>query len=259
MDAVVALNVAEVAPAATITDAGTVSGARLLDRATVVAAAAAEARVTVQWLDALLDSVEGVQTRDVSCPVTLKFSVALCVIPFKVALIVADPLTTTDPTVKVKVAELCPAPMPTDAGADTFTLLLAIATLTALAAGAERTIVQLDVPGAFRDGGTQEIPASCATGARLMDADTVAPFQLARTEAVAPDDNAPVAAANVEDDCPAAIVTLDGTASDVLLLLRAMVAALAAALLRDTVHVAAALAPSVDGLQDTDVNTAGAL
>src|SRR5487761_2150774 len=147
MDAVVALNVAEVAPAATITDAGPVSGARLLDRATVVAAAAAEARVTVQWLDALLDSVEGVQTRDVSCPVTLKFSVALCVIPFKVAVIVADPLTTTDPTVKVKVAELCPAPMPTDAGADTFTLLLAIATLTALAAGAERTIVQLDVPG----------------------------------------------------------------------------------------------------------------
>ena len=163
----------------------------------------------------------------------------------------------TDPTVTVKPAEFCPAPMFADDGTVTFELLLDSDTAIALDAAADSVTVQFDVPGAFTAAGAQEIPASCATGARLMDADTVAPFQLALTEAVALDDNAPVVAANVEDDCPAAIVTLDGTASDVLLLLRAMVAALAAALLRDTVHVADALAPSVDGLQDTDVNTAG--
>ena len=56
-----------VAPAAIVTDAGTVRDVRLLDRPTVMAEAADLFNATTQLLEPLLDRVVGVHTRDVSC------------------------------------------------------------------------------------------------------------------------------------------------------------------------------------------------
>ncbi len=57
----------------------------------------------------------------------------------------------------------------------------------------------------------------------------------------------------------APMVTLAGTVSDPLLLLKATVAALVAALFNETVQVLDALLPNEDGEQDTEVSCAGAL
>ena len=55
------------------------------------------------------------------------------------------------------------------------------------------------------------------------------------------------------------MVTLDGTASAVTLLLIATVTGLPAGLLSETVHVLDALLPKLDGAQDTDTSCAGAV
>jgi hypothetical protein len=57
----------------------------------------------------------------------------------------------------------------------------------------------------------------------------------------------------------AATVTLAGTVSDPLLLLKVTVAALVAALFNETVQVLDALLPNEEGEQDTEVSCAGAL
>ena len=63
----VALKDVVVAPAGIVTDAGTVSDVRLLDRPTVMEDAADLFNATTQLLEPLLDKVDGVHTRDVSC------------------------------------------------------------------------------------------------------------------------------------------------------------------------------------------------
>jgi hypothetical protein len=82
----VAVKVALLWPDATTTLAGTVSDALLLASATVAALAAALFNVTVQVLEALLPSVEGVQANDVSCAGAEAVTVNVCETPFKVAL-----------------------------------------------------------------------------------------------------------------------------------------------------------------------------
>ena len=63
----VAVKVAVLWPDATVTLAGTVSNALLLESVTVAALVAALFKVTVQVLDALLPRVEGAQASEVSC------------------------------------------------------------------------------------------------------------------------------------------------------------------------------------------------
>ncbi|HVO96552.1 MAG TPA: hypothetical protein VMT15_00720 [Bryobacteraceae bacterium] len=183
----------------------------------------------------------------------------LCDTPFQLAVIDAEPSTVTDPTVAMKPAELCPAPMVTDAGTVTLELLLDSPTLTAPVAADDSVTVQVEVPGAVTVVGEQEMPLSCTTGVRLMEVETVVPFQLALTFAVELDDSVPAVARKVADGCPAAMVTLGGTVSEALSLFSEIVAALEAALLRDTVQVAEAPLDRVDGLHETDVNCAGAV
>ncbi len=169
----------------------------------------------------------------------------------------AEPSALTEPAVAVNPAALCPVLILTDAGTVTLELLLDNDMLTALLAAADSVTVQLAVPGAFTVVGEQEIPPSCTAGARLMGAETVAPFQLALTDAVELDENEPDVAAKVADGWPAAIVTEGGTVRDALLLLKETVVALEAALLKYTVQLLEELAASVVGLQDTDVSVAG--
>jgi hypothetical protein len=68
-----------------------------------------------------------------------------------------------------------------------------------------------------------------------------------------------VVAANVALIWVAPTVTLAGTVSDPLLLLKATPTALAAALFNVTVQVLDALDPKLEGEHDTDVSCAGAL
>ncbi len=149
--------------------------------------------------------------------------------------------------------------MLTAAGTVTLELLLDKPTLTGPVAAAESVTVHVAVPGAFTVVGEQEIPPSWMDGAKFMDVETLAPFQLALTVAAEPDENVPAVAVNVVEDCPAAIVTLAGTANDALLLLTEIAAAPEAALFSDTVQVAKAALERVDGVQAIEVNCAGAL
>ena len=80
-----AVKVALLCPAATTTLAGSVRAALLLESATVAAVAVVLFKVTVQVLDELLPSVEGVQTNDVTWAGALAVTVKVCEAPFRVA------------------------------------------------------------------------------------------------------------------------------------------------------------------------------
>ena len=73
----VTLNVADVAPAATATDAGVVSSELLSDSVTVVLAVAALLNVTVQVLAALEPRVVGVHASEESVTAAAKLIVAV--------------------------------------------------------------------------------------------------------------------------------------------------------------------------------------
>ena len=86
----VTVNVAEVAPAATATDAGVVSSELLSDSVTVVLAVAALLNVTVQVLAALEPRVVGVHASEESVTAAAKVMVAVFETPLSVAVTTAD-------------------------------------------------------------------------------------------------------------------------------------------------------------------------
>ena len=86
----VTLNVADVAPAATATDAGVVSSELLSDSVTVVLAVAALLNVTVQVLAALEPRVVGVHASEESVTAAARLIVAVFETPLSVAVTTAD-------------------------------------------------------------------------------------------------------------------------------------------------------------------------
>ena len=86
----VTLNVADVAPAATATDAGVVSSELLSDSVTVVLAVAALLNVTVQVLAALEPRVVGVHASEESVTAAAREMVAVFETPLSVAVTTAD-------------------------------------------------------------------------------------------------------------------------------------------------------------------------
>ena len=86
----VTLNVADVAPAATVTEAGVVSRELLSDSVTVVPAVAALLNVTVQVLAALEPRVVGVQASEESVTAAARLMVAVFETPLSVAVTTAD-------------------------------------------------------------------------------------------------------------------------------------------------------------------------
>ena len=86
----VTLNVADVAPAATATDAGVVSSELLSDSVTVVLAVAALLNVTVQVLAALEPRVVGVHASEESVTAAARLMVAVFETPLSVAVTTAD-------------------------------------------------------------------------------------------------------------------------------------------------------------------------
>ena len=85
----VAVKVAVVAAAATVTEAGTVRAALLLDKVTAVAADAVLLRVTVQVLEAPEPRLVGLQATEESTVGATRLRVAVWETPLKVAVTMA--------------------------------------------------------------------------------------------------------------------------------------------------------------------------
>jgi hypothetical protein len=116
--------------AGTVTEDGTDTAELLSESDTVTPPFGATAeRVTVQVpLAPALRSV-GLQARAETSTELTRFKVAVCEVPFNVAVTVAAWLVVTTPAVAVNVAELAPAATPTAAGTLRAGLLLASAAL----------------------------------------------------------------------------------------------------------------------------------
>jgi hypothetical protein len=125
----VAVNVAEVPLAGTVTDAGTVSEALLSERATLdPPAGAALFRVTVQVVEAPEFTLVGLHAKLETKIGATRLNGALWEAPFKVAVTVAFWVVFTVPAVAVKVAEVPLAGTVMDAGTVSEALLSESAT-----------------------------------------------------------------------------------------------------------------------------------
>ncbi len=120
---VVTVKVAEVAPADTVTDAGTVALVVLLESDTVVPPGpAAPFSVAVPTAVAPPVTVDG-ETLMLKSVAASIVNVACCCLPFSVPVIVAGVLAETAVVVTVKVAEVAPGNTRTDGGTVAFVLL----------------------------------------------------------------------------------------------------------------------------------------
>src|SRR5665213_2131620 len=125
-DPELAVKVAPLWPAGTVTLAATDSKALLLDKDTIVALGTAAPSFTVHVAERVLVIAVGVQASDVSCTCAAGAAVTVKVFetPLRVAVSRADWLEVTAVTVALKAALLCPALIFTLAGTLTLVLLL---------------------------------------------------------------------------------------------------------------------------------------
>jgi len=153
----VAVNVALLAPAPTVTDEGTVSSVLLSDTATAVPpAGAAPESVTVHVL--LPDELRlaGEQLNDVSDTGTIRLIAAVRDTLPSVAVTVALPLDVIVPAVAVNVAVVAPAPTVTDEGTVSSVLLSDTATAVPPAGAAPESVtVHVLLPDELRLAGEQ--------------------------------------------------------------------------------------------------------
>ena len=147
--AAVAVNVALVAPAATVTLAGSLSKA-LLSVSVTDRPPAGAARLSVTVQVALPGAVKlaGVQVRPLNCGRGDTVTVAVCVTPPALAVTVTVWVAATEPAVAVKFALVAPDPTVTEAGTGSAALLLDKFTGNALVAALFKVTVQVvDWPG----------------------------------------------------------------------------------------------------------------
>jgi hypothetical protein len=255
--AAVALNVAVVAPAATVTDAGTVSEALLLASVTLVPPAGAVCvSVTEHVLTALCPRVAGLQATPETDPGTSRLIVAVSELLPKVAVMVAVWLLAIKAAaVALKFAVVAPAATVTEAGIVSEVLLLdsvtvdppvgavcVSVTVHALTALCPR-VVGAQARVETKTGASRLMVAVCELLPRF--AVTVEVWLLAMEAAAV--------ALNVAVVAPAATVTEAGTASEALLLARVTLdPPVGAALFNITVQLAAELALRFPGLHVRD-------
>jgi hypothetical protein len=140
-----AVKTAEVAPAGTVTEAGTAKTALLSERATTVpAAGAALLRVTVQLAKELEARDAGLHTRPVGTVGEVRLREKLTAVPESVAVMDAIASVVTADAVAGKTAEVDPAGTVTEAGTPSAELLLESATM-APPAGADPVRVTVHV------------------------------------------------------------------------------------------------------------------
>ena len=257
----VAVKLAEVAPATTVTVAGTLRAGLLLDSPTLVPpAGAALVRVTVQALVAAEPRVVGVQVSEASATGADKVNETVWEALPRVAVSTAVPFALMVPAVAVKLAEVAPATTVTVAGTLRAGLLLDSPTLVPPAGAAlVRVTVQALVAAEPKVVGLQVTEAS-ATGADKVNetvgealprvaVSTAVPFALM----------VPAVAVKLAEVAPATTVTVAGTLRAGLLLdSPTLVPPAGAALVRVTVQALVAAEPKVVGLQVTEASATGA-
>ena len=162
-----AVNVAVVAPAATVADAATVTAVLLLESVTTAPpAGAAAVRVTVQLLVPGVAMVAGLHVRAFGrtggCTVTTVVFDTLAARAVSVTFV----LLATVPAVAVKPAEVAPAATVTDAGTVTAALSLDnVTTVPPAGAATQSVTVQPEVPPEATVEGVQLSVAGAATAA----------------------------------------------------------------------------------------------
>jgi ribosomal protein S8E len=254
----VAEKVAEVAPAATVTEAGTVSRALFLERETTAPpVGAALLRVTVQVEEALEVSEAGLQERLVGTAFVTRLREKVTEEPESDAVMTAVLLAVMVEAVAEKVAEVAPAATVTEAGTVSRALFLERET-TAPPVGAAllRVTVQVEEALEVSEAGLQERLVGTVFVTRLTEKVTEEPESDAVMTAVLSAAMVEAVAEKVAEVAPAATVTEAGTVSAALLSERETTAPpVGAALLRVTVQVAEAPEVSEAGLQERLVGT----
>ena len=182
----VTTKVAEVEPAATVTEAGVVSSELLSESVTKdPPTGAAAVRVTVQVLIAPEARLVGVQANEDKATVAARFTLAVLETPLMVAVIEAARLLAITPAVALKVADVAPAATVTEAGVVSKALLLDKDTELPPAGAAlvSVTVHVLIAPEARLEG--LQVSDERITGAtRFSVALREAPFSVVVTEAV---------------------------------------------------------------------------
>lgn len=208
-------------------------------------------RVAVQEVDEPEATDDGEQTNEDKVAGAISIKVALAEESFSVAVIWAVASVVIAATVEVKVAELAPAAMETEAGTVTEGFPLASATGSPpLGAVLDKVAVQeLDEPEATDEGEqVSEDTLAGATKVKVEEMET--PSDDAVIWAVVSAVIAPAAAANVALVDPAVTMAEEGTVTSGLLLARAIEAPpVPAGIVRVTVHEVATPGPSTAGLQ----------
>src|SRR5580700_2951547 len=246
------MNVVDVLLAGTVTDAGTVSAALLLERPTALPpVGAAWLRVTVHVAVAPEFTLVGLQTKAETSVGAIRLKVALCEELPKVAETVPDWLVVIVPTVALKVAEVLFAATVTDAGTVSEALLLESPTALPPDGAAWLSVtVQVLAAPEFTLVGVQ---ASAETSVGAIRFKVALCEELPKVAVTVPDWLVVIAAAvalKVAEVLFAGTVTDAGTVSAALLLERpTALPPLGAAWLRVTVHVAVAPEFTLVGLQ----------
>jgi hypothetical protein len=176
----VAVNVAVVFPDPTVTEAGTVNATALLDSVTV----APPVCVTVTVHVALPPGTRlaGLHVNTLTSTGATSETVAVCVLPFSVAVTVAVWLLAIVPAVAVKVAVVLPDPTAAEAGTVNATALLD--TVTVAPPVFVTVTVQVALPPDPKLAGLHVRPLSTTEAASVIVAVCVLPFSVAVTVAV---------------------------------------------------------------------------
>lgn len=143
----VAAKVPVVAPAATVTEAGTVNKGLLLDSGMATPPeGAAPDKVTVQVEFPAVPRLDWLQPRELSTTGAVSDRVAVWVLLLYVAVTVADPLLLIVPAVAVKVVVVAPAATVTEAGTVSNPLLLdSVIAAPPLGAAEDRVTVHVEL------------------------------------------------------------------------------------------------------------------
>jgi hypothetical protein len=228
----VTVNVAVVAPAATITLAGTVAAAGVsLDSGTVLcafvpAAGAFNVNVAVEFADPPTRLV-GLSTSDTTAGGGVTVRAALCCAPFRVAEIFAVLVAATTTLVTVKFADVAPAATVTVAGAvaaaglslDSVTVLCAVVP-TAGAFNVTVPVELINPPGTLA--GLTASDTSAGRGVTVRGATWLTPFKVAEIFAVVVAGTTRLVTVKFADVAPAATVTVAGAVADAVLSLNSV-------------------------------------
>jgi hypothetical protein len=248
----VAVKLAVVDPADTVTEAGVVKAELLTAKATLVPpVGAAWFRVTVQELVPPELTLVGLQPRPVTIMGATKVKVVVCELLLELPVIVAVWVLVSVPTVAVKLAVVEPGGTVTEAGMVKAELLIARATLVPPAGAAWFIVMaQLVVPPELTLVGLQPRPVTIMGATKVKVVVCELPFKLPVIMAVWVPVSMPSVAVKVAVVVPAPTLTLAGITKAGLLLARAtLVPPTGAAWFRVTVHVVLPLELTLVGLQ----------